>query len=264
MIINIGGLSNARDLCYLTGIDGRKIKKGRVIRSDNLSRLDGKGCEFLREYGLKRVVDLRTQAEIDSAPDKMIEGAEWIQNPILESLTEGITRKEDKEAQSLEEILLNFSVSLGVAGVEWLRSLYIPLVSHEFSLKGYRRLMDILKDNRDGAVLYHCSAGKDRVGVGTAIFLSLLGVDRRDIINDYLLTNNSYRDVISRSEELGRKRGVSEEIIATIQPLSGVDISYINQAFSIIDSMGGIEAFAKNQLGIDEKYIEELRTNYLE
>lgn len=264
MKIELEGMLNVRDLGGLVGQDGRKIKTGRIIRSDNLSGATERDCAFLKEYGLKKIVDFRTAAEIENSPDKAISGAEHVKCPILKSLTVGITRKEEKEEKSLARILLDFSKELGPGGKAWLASLYVPLVSDPFCLKGYRTFLDILKDNKDGAVLYHCSAGKDRVGVGTALFLSILGVSREDIINDYLLTNESYASVIKAAEELGRQEGVDEEIINTIEPLSGVDVSYISAAFDVIDNkFGGMERFLSEQMGIDEFYIKQLKNNYL-
>lgn len=265
MRIELEGLLNVRDLGGIVGIDGRKIKPGRIIRSDNLSTATEKDCIKLKEYGLKKIVDFRTEDEIISSPDKEICGAVWINNPILKSLTAGITRKEDKKAKDLKEILLNFSLELGEKGKSWLADLYIPLVSDEFSLNGYKHFLDILKENKDGAVLYHCSAGKDRVGIGTMIFLSALGVSRNDIVKDYLLTNESYRHVINEAIELGKSRGVKQTILDTIEPLSGVDISYIERAFHIIDTVhGGIDGFLKNRLGLTDEYIKDLQNNYLE
>ena len=222
-------------------------------------------CKKLQEYGLKTIVDFRTDDEIKSSPDRVICGTTWLKNPILKCLTTGITRKEAKAPSSLAEILLNFSSDLGARGKSWLASLYVPLVSDEFCLNGYRTFLDVLKSNKEGAVLYHCSAGKDRVGMGTAIILSALGVSREDIILDYLLTNESYAAVINEAKALGVERGVSQEIIDTIEPLSGVDLSYINTALDVIDNThGGTDAFLKNQLGLDEEYLKDLRENYLE
>lgn len=265
MRIEFEGLSNVRDLGGLVGYGGKKIKMGRIIRSDNLSPATDNDCEKLKNYGLKKIVDFRTEDEISGAPDREINGVTWLKNPILKSLTTGITREKPKKAQSLAEILLEFSCDLGARGVSWLASLYIPLVSDEFCLNGYRNFLNVLRNNRHGAVLYHCSAGKDRVGIGTLIFLSALGVSRNDIIKDYLLTNESYAAVINEAKELGKKEGVAQEIIDTIEPLSGVDISYINTALDVIDNIhGGIDAFLKNQLGLDNDYINDLRENYLE
>ena len=266
MRIEFEGISNARDLGGLVGADGKKIKFGRIIRSDNLSCATENDIKKLQEYGLKKIIDFRTEDEIKGSPDKLISGTTWMKNPILKSLTTGITRdKPKKEFSTLAEILLDFSRELGAGGKKWLASLYIPLVSDPFCLNGYRCFLDALKENQSGAVLYHCSAGKDRVGIGTLIFLSILGVSREDIIKDYLLTNQSYARVISEAKELGIKEGVAQEIIDTIEPLSGVDISYINTALDVIDNThGGMNAFFKNQLQLDDCYIKELRENYLE
>ncbi len=265
MKIEFEGMSNVRDLGGLIGYNGRKLKMGRVIRSDNLSSATIKDAEKLQSYGLKAIIDFRTDDEIENSPDRTINGAVWIKNPILKSLTTGITREKPKKPLSLAEILVNFSKELGKNGVSWLASLYIPLVSDEFCLNGYRSFLNVLKDNKEGAVLYHCSAGKDRVGVGTLIFLSALGVSRQDIINDYLLTNESYASIIKEAQALGKEMGVSQEIIDTIEPLSGVDLSYINTALDVIDNThGGMDSFLKNQLGLDEHFLDELRENYLE
>ena len=265
MKIELEGLLNTRDLGSMTGHGGRKIKTGRIIRSDNLSPATENDCEKLKEYGLRKIVDFRTDDEIKGSPDKAVCGAEWVHCPILKSLTTGITRKETKKPSCLAEILLNFSLELGENGISWLAGLYVPLVSDEFCLNGYRKFLDVLKDNKEGAVLYHCSAGKDRVGIGTLIFLSALGVSREDIIKDYLLTNESYAAIINEARGLGRQQGVDEKILDTREPLSGVDISYITTALDVIDNThGGMDSFLKNQLGLDESYINELRENYLE
>ena len=265
MRINLEGLLNVRDLGGLVGHGGKRLKTGRIIRSDNLSPATENDRTILQGYGVNKIVDFRTEDEVQASPDKEIFGAQWIHCPILKSLTAGITRKEAKKPSCLAEILLNFSCELGENGKEWLASLYIPLVNDSFSLNGYRKFLDILKDNKSGAVLYHCSAGKDRVGIGTLIFLSALGVSRKDIIKDYLLTNESYACVIKEARELGRMQGVDERILDTIEPLSGVDVSYISTAFDVIDNIhGGTDAFLKNQLGLTEQYIKELRDNYLE
>ncbi len=38
-------------------------------------------------------------------------------------------------------------------------------------------------------MLWHCSAGKDRVGVGTALLLCALGVPKKTIYEDFMKTN---------------------------------------------------------------------------
>jgi len=66
---------------------------------------------------------------------------------------------------------------------------------------GYRAFSSDFKDevksffsvllNEDNLpIAFHCSAGKDRTGIFSVLFLIALGVSRDDVINDYMETNN--------------------------------------------------------------------------
>lgn len=262
MEIKLQGARNVRDLCDIPCIDGRKIRKGRIVRSSNLAYITDEDKIALKDYGLKRIVDFRTEDEVKSAPDKEIDGVMWTFNPIIKALTLGITKK-DNTKRSIEEIFLDFTIELGKDAPEWLADLYIPLVSDEFSLTHYRHFLDILKENKDGCILYHCSAGKDRVGVGTMLTLLLLGAKYEDILSDYLITNSSYQDIIDEAVALGKERNIDPDVIKAIGAVNGVDKRFLNKAYEIIMSYGSVEAFFKNALDIDGKYIEEFRNNYL-
>jgi protein-tyrosine phosphatase len=174
----------------------------------------------------------------------------------------GIT-KNDTYVRTFAEIFLDFTIELGKDAPSWLADLYVPLVSDDFSLTNYRHFLDILKENKDGCVLYHCSAGKDRVGVGTMLTLLILGAKYEDILEDYLITNKSYQDIIDEAVALGKERNVDPEILDAVSGVNGVDKRYLTKAYDIIMSYGSTQAFFKNALDIDEKYIEEFRNNYL-
>ena len=93
----------------------------------------------------------------------------------------------------------------------------------------------------------------------------ILGVAREDIIKDYLITNDSMRLATEAAMELGRKRGVDEEIIENIPYINGVDAHYLDRVFNYIDTeYGTFENFLEKRMKIDEKYVEEMRKNYLE
>jgi protein-tyrosine phosphatase len=59
-----------------------------------------------------------------------------------------------------------------------------------------RELMELVQDESNWPILIHCSAGKDRAGVATALILEAVGVDRDTIMEDYLLSNE-----VSRAQE---------------------------------------------------------------
>ncbi|WP_324195366.1 tyrosine-protein phosphatase [Nocardia abscessus] len=79
-------------------------------------------------------------------------------------------------------------------------------------------LRDII--GSDGAVLFHCTAGKDRTGWTAAVLLTLLGVDRATVTEDYLLSNR-YR--AARADD----------------PLNGVQQSWLDAAFDQADRTYG-------------------------
>ena len=59
----------------------------------------------------------------------------------------------------------------------------------QFDLAPWRRIFELLADIEHYPVILHCTAGKDRTGVATALLLSILGVDRATIEADFALTN---------------------------------------------------------------------------
>ena len=56
------------------------------------------------------------------------------------------------------------------------------------SVEGFKQFFKTLLNN-DNCILWHCSLGRDRCGMATALLLKLLDVDEESIIEDYLYTN---------------------------------------------------------------------------
>ena len=261
MELIVDGARNVRDLGGKVNSDGKKIKYNRIVRSSHLHYLTESGAEYLKNYGIKKIIDLRTEDEIKNNPDPKIEGIEHIWCPIFKELTVGVTESGKKEIKPTcaAERLVNLALIMGKDAREWMTELYVPLVCDEFSQKAYRNFFDILKNNRQGCVLYHCTSGKDRVGVGTVLFLSALGIPRDEIIADYLQTNKSVEKRTQDGIKLAKELGVDKEIIDIIPSVNGVEPEYIEKAFSIIEDFGGIYEFLYKKLGIDENYINELK-----
>lgn len=57
-----------------------------------------------------------------------------------------------------------------------------------FENPAYRRLFELLLRN-DGNLYFHCTAGKDRTGVAGFLIMMALGMDEKDAVNEYLLSN---------------------------------------------------------------------------
>ena len=132
--IKLKKLDNTRDLSHLVTKDGRQIKKQSLIRSEALFKATKKDLEKLRKkYGLKTVIDFRTDIECEQKPDPKIENVQYIHNPILKAETLGITR-EKVDYRDMPKLFENVTVP----PLEYMQSLYRSLLfSH---IKNYQRM----------------------------------------------------------------------------------------------------------------------------
>lgn len=102
-----GPVYNTRDLGGYTGKDGRTIRPRRLLRSGALGKCTEPDIRRLtEEYGLKTVVDLRTNGEKTELPDPEIKGVEFIHDPLLSDAMLGITREGQEQADSLSAMIL--------------------------------------------------------------------------------------------------------------------------------------------------------------
>ncbi len=263
--ISFEKLQNTRDLGQFTTQDGRKIRPRRLLRSGSLNRLSLEDRAILQnDYQLKLVLDFRTATEKGGEPDTKIHGVtyEWL--PILDEETIGISRETEESADGLQ-MLADFLMRPGFNAKEYMTNTYLALVKSSFSRRQYRKFFDILLDApEDGAVLWHCSAGKDRVGIGTALLLSALGVAREDIIDDYLATNTFYADTLNQMIAVLTEKAGTKEIIPSIDAFFSVQPQYIECVFDCIDrEFSGIDAFLEQEMGLDEQRRTALQDKYL-
>lgn len=262
------GAPNARDLGGIETMDGRRIKPNRLIRSGMLARLTDEDVEYLKSAGLKTIVDFRTSAERVQKPDRVIDGAEYIVCPMLEDKTDGITRdkpeSEDEEAQRTLKMARRL-MEHDPDGVRQMRSLYPILVTLDHSLEHYRRFFEILLKHEDGALLYHCTMGKDRVGTATALLLTALGVPREGIVADYMITRERCAPGTQRLLNNCRKFTDDETVLEFVYRLDTVQEDFIAATFETIDEVhGGMDRFLRDKMGLDAAAIERLKLLYLD
>ena len=262
------GAPNARDLGGIETADGRRLKSGRLIRSGMLGKLEAEDIEYLKSINLKTVVDLRTVQEQTEKPNMKLEGIEYISCPILPSKTEGITREkpETEDEEAIRTVMMaKRLMSQFPDGRAQMRMLYTVLVTEEHAIAHYKKFFEILLSHEDGALLYHCMLGKDRVGTGTALLLSALGVSRQDIISDYMITKERCAPATARLLENCRRYTDNEDEIQFIYDLDIVDESFISAGLDTIDKrFGGMDKFLRNQMCLDKAAIGKLKDLYLE
>lgn len=267
--IEFEALINTRDLGGFPAAGGQNVRQGRLFRSGELWKATEKDKARLSgELGLKTIIDFRTGMEQQMKPDPEIFGAVHWSNPILDEATMGITREqEEKEEEGkdwTDQIIRLASAIKGAPG-GYMEAMYQNLVTDSHARKQYGSFMRILAAGPDGATLYHCTAGKDRVGTGTALLLLALGVDRQLVAEDYMKTNEYYREQNERMKEEVYKRTGDMTVAESALSLYEVQESYIDRVFSVVGTdKASVERYLKEGLSLADREIGRLREFYLD
>ena len=254
--IDIPGMNNTRDLGGMRTKDGRVIRPNMLYRSSKLGKLEDKDW-FARNIAL--VVDMRSSREINENPDPHIPGVDYLHLPIFEMLAVGVSR--DKESDR------RMAAPNVESAIKSMSSVYARFVNDEFCLNQFRRFIQLLFAPREKALLWHCSAGKDRTGTGALFIQELLGVDREDIIADYLMTNEYLKDEIQEfvDKAAARSGGMDEEARQGLTVLMGAHERYPLTVYEEAEAKyGSFDAFIRDGLGVSDAQREELRRRYLE
>lgn len=241
-ILKLEGADNIRDLGGLKTIDGKIIKPNCLIRSNHLSFITDADAKVLsEEVGLTKIIDLRTQEEVDEKPDKTIPNAEWINIPVFSYSTLGVTHEE--QGDSVEAI---------VSKLPDMVELYRTLVSNNECIIHLKEVLQVIINQTNGAVLWHCTEGKDRCGLVSAMILSMLNVPVDVIKADYLRTNKAghkrankyFWGVLLKTKNITLARRVQSIFVA--------DTRFFDAAYDQIYKLyGSVEKYITNILGID-------------
>jgi len=240
-LLPMEGGYNFRDLGGYKTTDGKFVKWGKVFRSDDLHTLTDEDLYYLSSIPIITIVDFRSPEEIEKAPDRMPES---VHNNYAYSITPGnLTTSSDSSAIDLSKLK-----SLDMDSV--MTAINIQLVNDPESIKMYKKFFTLLEENR-GPLLFHCTAGKDRTGLGAALFLLAMGVDEETVMSDYLLSNQyikaKFADMIAR--------------YPSFAPLAAVNAKYLQAAIDRIkEDHGTVDKYLKEKLGVD---VEKLRKIYL-
>lgn len=258
------GQINARDLGGIKAAGGRTVKKHKLIRSGELSRLTEADLEKLTHIRLSAVVDLRSPSELALKKDRLPAGVRFVHCPVVSDLIPGITRESVEDPyDGLKRA--DYARDLREGGMAKMRSLYPILAESENAVRQYRRFFECLLENEDGAVLFHCAMGKDRAGVAAALLLYALGASREDIMRDYMYTALVCAEKIRQDTDACRELTDDEELLESIYWLNTTHESYLDAMFqSCIEQCGSVERYLAERLGLTQGRLSQLRSQYLE
>ena len=254
-VIKLDSTFNTRDLSYYKTKDGKSIKENRLIRSGHLHTISENDITTLKEHNLKIVIDFRSEHEFVSRGDVRIEGVTYLNFPALPKKELASTGK------SSDSNLLDL-VSEDKGGKKMLLETYKNLFLTKEGIEAYKNFFKVVIENKDGAILWHCSQGKDRAGMAAFLLEYALGLSMDDMIEDYLYTNIAMEKVIARLTPVVLKQSNNNHaLLPHLRDVFTAQMDYLNAAIETIKvTYGSIENYLINTLNVD---IEKLKENYL-
>ncbi|MBR0681744.1 tyrosine-protein phosphatase [Roseomonas eburnea] len=241
-VLPLEGASNLRDLGGWQAAGGRRVRHGMVFRSAALHGLTDVDLAQLGRTGLRTVCDLRGAREATRAPSRLPPGAEPHPLPI-----------EPFVGASLKD-MLERGAATGEGATDLLRQAYLAYATDH--LPTYRQLFALLLEEERRPLLFHCSAGKDRTGLGAALILTVLGADRATVMADYQATDRFWRRDHPLPQDV--PRAAAEAILATHPAL-------LHEALdAAISRFGSVEGLAREGLGLDRAALAELHSALLD
>ncbi len=252
--IPIEGSINLRDFGGYTTQEGRTVKRGLLFRCGNMAEIAEHAYHDFASLNITVICDLRSHEEAENSPTPAVPPFDCrVHIPIWPgSSTQFQETVRDRPPNHDDFVEFMHRVTREIA------------MEH---VDAYAQLLRELVDTEKGFLL-HCSAGKDRTGVGAAIILSLLGVDRETIVHDYMVSNQATElahRTRTRMTENMKAQNLDHKIDERIvKVLAGVKEEYLRSAFDEIENhYGGMQGYLE-AIGLSTSDIEHLKSRHLD
>ena len=177
--LSIDGLVNVRDLGGLRTVDGRTIRSRQVVRSDNPKSLTEQGHADLFDVVAPRtIVDLRMEVEVEREGYVVAGDLVTVINHSM--LPQSGVTPEQIEAGMADNLVEDYRRQI------------------EANAASIIAALELMAEASSRPVIIHCTAGKDRTGIVTALLLDILGVDHETIVADYHVTHGNMAPILER------------------------------------------------------------------
>ena len=170
-VIKINNAQNVRDLGGYTTNDGRQTRWGSLVRSGDMDQLTKADQDFLIDYGINTVIDLRMKWEIADAPN-VFSRSQRVNFVMHDFWGDRFDDYRSKRKKVAPEVKLSDLYRSG-------------LIESGFIMAD---IMRTIADSLNNGFAFQCRSGKDRTGMVAAILLAVAGVPNDVICADYALT----------------------------------------------------------------------------
>ena len=266
----VKGIVNARDLGGYEVDGGKHVKTGRLIRAAHLADASDKDIAYLESLPTTLVVDFRTEVDLNGKADRDVPGARYVNLPIDASGNAMATATEEEKKKmtgrkkfDVKKVILFAAFNEKAKDIA--REMYPTLLFDPECQRQFARFLRLVVETEDGAVLYHCTQGKDRTGIASALLLAALGAREETIVADFDATNIVYEKDVKKYSRRVKFWGGKEEEIAVVKAFLGCNTENFVKALDTVDQRyGSLEAYLKGPMGLTDDDIRILRERYLE
>ena len=237
------GLLNVRDLGGHPTEDGDETRYDSIIRADSVRQLSDRGWAALVDYGIKTIVDLRADEELEADPPAQLP-VEVLHIPFFETDTE-----EWKEVEAELEEAARAAPNVAAAT----EAVYLIFLEH-FG-RNVAAAIRAVANAPEGGVVIHCAGGKDRTGLVTALLLHLAGVGIDEIAGDYALSEERLRP----RHEQWFAEAESDEELERLKRVPQTPAESIEGVFVELERRyGSVEGYLR-QAGLTEDELDRAR-----
>ncbi|MGW6710051.1 tyrosine-protein phosphatase [Streptomyces sp. NPDC054956] len=241
-LIKLEGTANFRDAGGYRTATGQWVKMGEIYRSDALDKLTDNDLAKLQRLRVKTIFDLRMESERAKDADKVPAGAKYVVADVFAGSPSFQTMPKSPDE-----------------AVRAMADAERAMVGGEGGKKAYTQVFEGMERDRDRAVLFHCTAGKDRTGWAGATLLTALGVPGETVMADYLASND-YRK--AANDAILSHLPAAQA--AVYKPMLDVRPEYLNAGYAEVTAKyGTFDRYLKDGLGIDSRELKQLKKDLL-
>lgn len=257
-IVPLRETNNFRDLGGYRTKDGHCVRWQRIYRADDLSKLASDDQAKMVKLNIKEDIDLRSHEESSKQPDNIPDQTNYIFNPVFH-------HDETQSTNVWTELEQRMKTEPFVGRQQMIKS-YADMVKTIHARKAFQQLFEhLLSLDADEALVFHCTAGKDRTGFSAYLILTALGVDRETIMKDYMLTNTALMNYLHGQTAALRAGHHNETEITNFVALWSADKAYLQAAIQAIQSdYGDTKGFLTKGLGLSNTDLNDFRQMYLQ
>lgn len=257
--IGITSAHNARQLGgYIIG--DKQIKKDLLLRTAGLFSLSDADSTLLADkYKVQCIYDFRSSEESQNAPDVIPGNARYVSLSIAFGDSGSSSKFGNLSQHEMIQMLLQYADNPMIQ--DMCDYMYDKIFLEESSQDVYRRFFAdlIALDPEDGAVLWHCTQGKDRAGSASAMLLAALGADRELIMADFTLSKKYYDPYLA---SIKTETDNQHKVICTL--ISANPDVFARTLDKVDAQYGSLQNYLTECIGVTPEMMELLKERYLE